>query len=97
MCLLFLNMGTPETILILVAVLLLFGGKKMPELAQGLGKGIREFKTASDNMKRELNEHMTALQEEVDRTEKDIDRALKLSNNSLPKATEDNTDKTKTI
>lgn len=37
-------MGAPEIILILVAVLLLFGGKKIPELMKGLGKGMKEFK-----------------------------------------------------
>jgi sec-independent protein translocase protein TatA len=38
--------GTPEMILIAVAILLLFGGKKIPELAKGLGKGMKEFKKA---------------------------------------------------
>ncbi|WP_442590540.1 Sec-independent protein translocase subunit TatA/TatB [Pedobacter sp. AW31-3R] len=37
-------LGTPEIILILVAVMLLFGGKKIPELMKGLGQGIKEFK-----------------------------------------------------
>lgn len=44
--------GTPgmgSMILILVAILLLFGGKKIPELMKGLGKGIKEFKDASAN------------------------------------------------
>jgi len=40
--------GTPEIILIFVAILLLFGGKKIPELAKGLGKGMKEFKKAVD-------------------------------------------------
>ncbi len=40
--------GTPEMILIALAILLLFGGKKIPELAKGLGKGMREFKKAVD-------------------------------------------------
>ena len=39
--------GLPELILIVVIVLLLFGGKKIPELMKGLGKGIKEFKNAS--------------------------------------------------
>ena len=39
--------GVPELILIVVIVLLLFGGKKIPELMRGLGKGIKEFKNAS--------------------------------------------------
>jgi len=41
--------GGPEIIIILVVVVLLFGGKKIPELAKGLGKGIREFKDATEN------------------------------------------------
>ena len=38
------SFGWPEGVLILVVVLLLFGGRKLPELAKGLGKGLREFK-----------------------------------------------------
>ncbi|WP_462264354.1 Sec-independent protein translocase subunit TatA/TatB [Mucilaginibacter sp.] len=53
--LLFLNIGTPELIIILFAALLLFGGKKLPELAKGLGKGLRDFKDASDGVKREIH------------------------------------------
>ncbi len=40
--------GGPEIIIILVVVLLLFGGKKIPELARGLGKGIKDFKKATE-------------------------------------------------
>lgn len=39
--------GVPQMILILVIVLLLFGGRKIPELMKGLGKGVKEFKDAS--------------------------------------------------
>lgn len=39
--------GTPEIIIILCIVLLLFGGKKIPELMKGLGRGMKEFKDAS--------------------------------------------------
>jgi len=41
--------------LILFVALMLFGGKKLPELARGLGKGIRDFKDASEGVKREIN------------------------------------------
>lgn len=41
------KLGAPEIILIVVALLLLFGGKKIPELMKGLGNGIKEFKNAS--------------------------------------------------
>ena len=46
--LLVLGLGVTEVILIVVVVLLLFGGKKIPELMRGLGKGIKEFKTAQN-------------------------------------------------
>lgn len=42
-------LGGPEIVLIVIVVLLLFGGKKIPELAKGLGKGIREFKAATED------------------------------------------------
>ena len=39
-----MNLGTPEILLIALVVLLLFGGKKIPELMKGLGKGVKSFK-----------------------------------------------------
>ena len=45
--------GPQEIIIVLVIVLLLFGGKKIPELMRGLGKGIREFKDASDDKEKD--------------------------------------------
>lgn len=43
-------LGTPEIILIVLALLLLFGGKKIPELMRGLGKGVKEFKEGKDGL-----------------------------------------------
>jgi sec-independent protein translocase protein TatA len=48
----------PHLILIVLILLLLFGGKKIPELMRGLGRGIREFKDAKDNVSREIEDHM---------------------------------------
>lgn len=45
-------------ILILLLFLLLFGGKKIPELMRGLGRGIREFKDAKDNVTKEIQSHI---------------------------------------
>jgi sec-independent protein translocase protein TatA len=55
--------GWPEIVVILIAMLLLFGGKKLPELARGLGKGMRQFK-------RELN----GLQDDMDVDVDKLDR-----------------------
>lgn len=48
------SIGMPEIILIFLVVLLVFGAKRIPEIARGLGKGIREFKDATSDIKREL-------------------------------------------
>ena len=54
------GLGWPELLLIFVAVLLLFGAKRLPEIAQGLGKGIKEFrktmKDTTDDLKGTLEE-----------------------------------------
>jgi sec-independent protein translocase protein TatA len=50
------KLGATEIILIVLVVILLFGGKKIPELMRGLGKGMREFKDARDNVKKEIEE-----------------------------------------
>jgi len=60
---LFLNIGTGEMVLILFAALMLFGGNKLPELARGLGKGIRDFKDASEDVKREINNQINNYEE----------------------------------
>lgn len=49
-------LGFNEILIILVIVLLLFGGKKIPELMRGLGRGVREFNDAKNTVKREIEE-----------------------------------------
>jgi sec-independent protein translocase protein TatA len=58
-------LGTNEIIIILVIVLLLFGGRKIPELMRGLGKGVREFNDAKSNVKREIEESTTDVKNSV--------------------------------
>jgi sec-independent protein translocase protein TatA len=45
-----MGLGAPEIILIVLALLLLFGGKKIPELMRGMGKGVKEFKDAQNGV-----------------------------------------------
>lgn len=49
------GLGGQELVLILLIVLLLFGAQKLPELAKGLGKGMKEFKRAQNEMEEEFN------------------------------------------
>lgn len=57
------SIGMPELILIFLVILLLFGSKRLPELARGLGKGIREFKKATSDLTDELD--MSDIEKEV--------------------------------
>ena len=49
------NLGTGEILIIALVVLLLFGGKKIPELMHGIGKGVRSFKTGMNEIEKEVN------------------------------------------
>ena len=53
------GLGAPEIILIIVALILLFGVKKIPDLMRGLGTGLKEFKKAAKEVNEELNENNT--------------------------------------
>ena len=55
----------PEIFIVLVVVLLLFGSKKIPEMARGLGKGMHEFRKATDEIKREINEGSKDIQKDI--------------------------------
>ena len=62
--LLFLNgLGGGELLLIGLAILLFFGGKKLPELMKGLGKGIREFQNAKNDVKDQINKELDDTEE----------------------------------
>lgn len=50
------NLGTGEIILIIIAILILFGAKKIPELAQGIGKGMKEFKKALKDVEEDIKD-----------------------------------------
>lgn len=50
------SFGLQEMIIVVIVILLLFGGRKIPELMRGLGKGIREFNDAKNNVRREIED-----------------------------------------
>lgn len=57
--------GGSEWIIIVIAVLILFGGRKIPEFMRGIGRGIREFNDAKSNVKKEIEEGITEKDKQV--------------------------------
>ncbi|MAD97660.1 MAG: twin-arginine translocase TatA/TatE family subunit [Flavobacteriaceae bacterium] len=71
-----LFIGAPEVFVILLIVVMLFGADKIPEIARGLGKGMRQIKDATNEIKQEIND--SALKQDIDTNfvsdiKKDID------------------------
>ncbi|NOX19129.1 MAG: twin-arginine translocase TatA/TatE family subunit [Chlorobi bacterium] len=62
------NIGTPEILLIVIAILILFGAKKIPEFAKGIGKGMKEFKKAIKEVEEDIQ--MTDADEKEKTSEK---------------------------
>ncbi|MDP6456098.1 MAG: twin-arginine translocase TatA/TatE family subunit [Candidatus Marinimicrobia bacterium] len=63
------GLGGWEVFLILLVVLLLFGAKRLPELARGLGKGIREFKGAVEGIEKELDDTVDSIEKTTEKPE----------------------------
>ncbi|NEU10214.1 twin-arginine translocase TatA/TatE family subunit [Flavihumibacter sp. R14] len=61
---LLIGLGVTEIVLIIAVVLLLFGGKKIPELMRGMGKGIKEFKSAQSGEENSSNSNTNAASNE---------------------------------
>ncbi len=59
------NIGLPELILILVVALIVLGPRRLPEIAKALGRGLAEFKRATEEVKRQIEEEVSSLEEEV--------------------------------
>ena len=56
-----LGIGGPEIILIIAVFLILFGAKSIPQMARSLGKGIREFKDATEGIKRQIDDEVNEI------------------------------------
>ena len=62
----FINLGTGEIVAIVLVVLLLFGGKKIPELMRGLGKGVKSFKQGMNEVEEEIKKPLEDLDKKED-------------------------------
>ena len=63
-----LFIGGPEIIVVLLFIVMFFGSKKIPELAKGLGKAMREVKDASNEIKKEIRDSATSIKDDFDIT-----------------------------
>ncbi|MBP8033531.1 MAG: twin-arginine translocase TatA/TatE family subunit [Bacteroidia bacterium] len=74
---LFLNLGGGEVVLILLVILLMFGGKGVPNIARALGKGIREFKDAANGIQKDVMQGTggisNTIQEHIQEVKKEVD------------------------
>ena len=63
-----LFIGGPEIIIVLLFIVMFFGSKKIPELAKGLGKAMREVKDASNDIKKEIRDSSKGIKDDFDVT-----------------------------
>jgi sec-independent protein translocase protein TatA len=66
------NIGFPELVVIFIVALLVFGPRKLPELGKTLGKGLAEFKRASNELKRTWEEEVRVEEEELRKIQRDL-------------------------
>jgi len=66
------SIGMPELILIFIVALLVFGPKKLPELGKSLGKGLAEFKKASEDLKRTIEDEIEQGKNEAEAVKKEV-------------------------
>jgi len=83
------NLGFPELILIFVIALLVFGPKKLPELGKSLGKGLKEFKKASEELKSNWDEQLKDVEKSVDDVKRDVEKHVNDVKSSVTDATRD--------
>ncbi|MBL7889088.1 MAG: twin-arginine translocase TatA/TatE family subunit [Bacteroidia bacterium] len=80
---LFLNMGGGEVFLIILVVLMLFGSDKLPGIAKGLGRGLRELNDAKDQLQQEIHKNTGGLTEEIRKHTSEIQSEIDKANQSI--------------
>ncbi len=79
------NLGMPELMMIMLLALLLFGPKKLPEIGKQVGKALGEFKRASNDLKRSIQDEMDKAQAGLDTIKSDLKPDLNLDLKAEPK------------
>ncbi len=81
-------LGVPELIIIFIVALIVFGPRKLPELGKSLGKGLAEFRKASNELKSTIEEEVRAIESEAASTSR-IDSDSKSTSKSTPEVNVD--------
>ena len=71
-----MGIGTSEILLIILFVLIFFGAEKIPEFARGLGKGMREFKKATDDIKEEITKSTSDIKKDLDDAKDNLNKTV---------------------
>jgi sec-independent protein translocase protein TatA len=99
--LIFLNLGGGEVFLIVLVVLLLFGPDKLPGLAKGLGKGLREINDAKQQIQKEIQKSTSGIREEIEKhasqMQSEIDKAGQSVKRQIDDVSQTVTDQGKTL
>lgn len=88
------SIGMPELLVIFIVILMLFGSKRLPELARGLGKGIQEFKKAANEFKSELDvepvkrEFEKEIKGSLDEIKNDLDKTIHIGTGKTDSSSE---------
>lgn len=91
----FLFIGTTEVFFIMLIVVLLFGADKLPEIARGLGEGLRHLKQATEDIKSEVlsqvdkNEDLKGIKDTLEQTGRDIKKSIEETTQTVTKPLED--------
>jgi len=80
---LLLNMGGGEIFLIVIVMLMLFGSDKLPGIAKGLGKGLRELNDAKEQIQNEIQKNTGGLTDEIKKHASEIQSEINKANNSI--------------
>ena len=90
--------GGSEILLILLAILLLFGSDKLPDFARSLGKGLQEFKKATDDIKREITESTADVKRDITNLKNDVQQVAETETKKIQSSDiYPNTDKPTTV
>ncbi|MCW3086515.1 MAG: Sec-independent protein secretion pathway component [Bacteroidetes bacterium] len=86
---LFLNLGGGEVFMIVLVVLMLFGSDKLPEIAKGLGKGLREINDAKDQIQNEISKSTEGFASEIRKHTSEIQSEIEKAGESMKRQMDD--------